>query len=447
MTITYVRIRSPLVWNLVLRFLPPSQFVEGGHAKSRFLSLIHSTACNRPPAIFHVVVVVLYNSVLATRFRIIDDCVTLGLVVANKNMPRGKRSADGNDDAFDSRIRRRSGRTPKPRDHYLKEVLTKGGILEWTTEECCGLHQPGEHIVTEEERRAKEQGKQLFQRHLKPAGWTWKQRSGLTYNWIMIAPGIPREKEERGTNMFVSFQDIFDQYEEDGQTTKEILARAGRNRTSRSDGSTAPALRGTTNAATATAVAVESKKEAPNTNTAAAGSATMSPTEPRRLNRSGRDLTLEIGPTVEARTAAATAVKWEEHDSSHHQNNSTANTAIVAVTVEREQENPIINTFASISTNVNPTDPQPDTSRTVEAPTSAAVTLEWQKMAPTIIKTILLIKLHPPLPEPLRKKNHPRKNNPKRPLFVVQVKLALQIPMMMILKNNNSAFNNCVIGS
>lgn len=120
---------------------------------------------------------------------------------------------------------RRSPRAPKPRDFYYQQTLLPRRVLEFSFDETRGLNQPGsigykdsDHI---EDNAKMFEGDDLFHEHLKPKGWSWKQRG------VFVAPGISKELEIENHNMFHSYQAIFEQYERDGNTMHRILARCG----------------------------------------------------------------------------------------------------------------------------------------------------------------------------------------------------------------------------
>jgi len=283
-------------------------------------------------------------------------------------MAPAKRSADEKDCAFDSRPPRRSRRTPKPRDFYLKQVLTADGVIEWTTEEIRGLNQPGEHKLAEEQ-RAEKQGFALYHKHLVPAGWTHIKRPGLGSSYIYVAPGTPTEKEEKGVNMFVSYEDIFYQYEKDGQTMETILTRCGRkSNTGSRGGSPAPGIRGNPNVDAASRivtpaadVAVKREEDTPISHTVAAVSAAATnQEEPFRLNHhSVRNVPPVIAPTA----SEAASIQREQDNTNLHQNNITPRTASAATRAIKQEDTP-----AEDATNLHQNDVTP---RTASAATRA----------------------------------------------------------------------------
>ena len=136
-----------------------------------------------------------------------------------------KRPAEANDDEG-SQTPRRSSRAPKARDFYYQQTLVKRRMLEFTFDEHRGLNQPGGVDRSQEEKRNSEkelEGDELFYEHLKPAGWTCKQRRS---GYIFVAPRVSKAKEIPNINMFTSYRAIFEQYERDGNTMNRILARA-----------------------------------------------------------------------------------------------------------------------------------------------------------------------------------------------------------------------------
>ena len=142
-----------------------------------------------------------------------------------------------------------SGRQVKMIKRYHSEREVEDGLLEYTTDERCGLEQPGSRKMTPEERNnlymMERQGNHLVTKYLKPAGWKWVPWPGnLIYDYKLRAPGVTNNTELQNINMFPSFHAVAEQYEQDGGTMDQILARARQPNADASGGSNASVASG-----------------------------------------------------------------------------------------------------------------------------------------------------------------------------------------------------------
>ena len=153
----------------------------------------------------------------------------------------GKRPAIGEQSVL------RSGRAKKPRDFFHREQVENGEIF-FHRDEVRGLNQPEGHKWSPEEVRYNKKyshGLSLFNKYLKPRGWKWTNRGNSDrYCYILRARGIRKQDEIPYINMFPSpgFHNLVDQYEQDGNTMDQIIARASPDNADAGAGSSVAAL-------------------------------------------------------------------------------------------------------------------------------------------------------------------------------------------------------------
>ena len=129
----------------------------------------------------------------------------------------------------DTTNRRRSSRPRKERDRFHQEVLVNRKEVEFRVDARRGLHQPGEHIISDEQKQKlnkESEGLKLFRDSLQPEGWRYKPRKSCDEGWVYVAPGVTMKKEIPNVNMFASRLDIYEQYEKDGHSMDEIIRRS-----------------------------------------------------------------------------------------------------------------------------------------------------------------------------------------------------------------------------
>jgi len=123
---------------------------------------------------------------------------------------------------------RRSGREPKPRDKFVKEIIVPGGYIETTRDEVRGLKQPGAMVRTDEQEEFKNKqflGDGLCQR-LKEKGWNWYKSIASPSGFVFRAPGIRHKEQELNVNAFFEQAEIWDQYLKDGKDIDKMVERA-----------------------------------------------------------------------------------------------------------------------------------------------------------------------------------------------------------------------------
>jgi hypothetical protein len=131
----------------------------------------------------------------------------------------------------ENRPTRRSERAPKKREFYHTETLGADGVITISRKESYGQNQPGGVAISQKEKsiaNKRIRGLALIELELLPRGWKWRKRSTeCTTESILTAPNVPKENEQINVNCFTSksYEAVYQQYKDDGNTMEKIIAR------------------------------------------------------------------------------------------------------------------------------------------------------------------------------------------------------------------------------
>ncbi|KAL3942907.1 MAG: hypothetical protein SGBAC_002979 [Bacillariaceae sp.] len=119
--------------------------------------------------------------------------------------------------------RRSSRKRQSPRRLLSQTLVGRARIVESEFDERGGLDQPGRNFVLDDEFKARredeENGREIFQCYLKPAGWkdSYATDKKLDSVYVFLAGGESVKTAEEGVTMFYNYVDIWRKWKSDAE--------------------------------------------------------------------------------------------------------------------------------------------------------------------------------------------------------------------------------------